>query len=92
LLVGSFLFMLLCRSEILKKIKLFERHYKQISDRYDKLLCKNELQKVFEDCNPNIDESHSSILQSRMRWITWIWGLIVFVFGIAVVVLFFIAE
>ena len=92
LLVGSFLYMLLCRSEILKKIKLFERHYKQISDRYDKLLCKNELQKVFEDCNPNIDESHSSILQSRMRWITWIWGLIVLVFGIAVLVLFFIAE
>lgn len=92
LLVGSFLYMLLCRSEILKKIKLFERHYKQISDRYDKLLCKNELQKVFEDCNPNMDESHTSILQSRMRWITWIWGLIVFVFGIAVIVLFFIAE
>lgn len=92
LLVGSFLYMLLCRSEILKKIKLFERHYKQISDRYDKLLCKNELQKVFEDCNPNIDESHASILQSRMRWTTWIWGLIVSIFGFAVIVLFFIAE
>lgn len=92
LLVGSFLYMLLCRNEILKKIKLFERHYTQISDRYDKLLCKNELQKVFEDCNPNIDESHASILQSRMRWITWIWTLIVSIFGFAVIVLFFIAE
>lgn len=92
LLVCSFLYMLLCRRDISKKIQLFERHYEQISNRYEKLLCKNELQKVFEDCNPNKDDSDASILHGRMKWITLIWGLVIFVFSIAVIGLFFIVE
>lgn len=92
LLIVSALYMYLCRSDTSKKIKLFERHYKQISNRYEKLLCKNELQKVFEDCDPNMNDSHASILQARMKCITWIWGIVLIVFGIAVVGLFFIVE
>ena len=92
LLIVSALYMYLCRSDTSKKIKLFERHYKQISNRYEKLLCKNELQKVFEDCDPNMNDSHASILQARMKCITWIWGSVLIVFGIAVVGLFFIVE
>lgn len=92
LLLVSALYMYLCRSDTSKKIKLFERHYKQISNRYEKLLCKNELQKVFEDCDPNMNDSHASILQARMKCITWIWGSVLVVFGIAVVGLFFIVE
>lgn len=92
LLLVSALYMYLCRSDTSKKIKLFERHYKQISNRYEKLLCKNELQKVFEDCDPNMNDSHASILQARMKCITWIWGSVLIVFGIAVVGLFFIVE
>lgn len=92
LLIVSALYMYLCRSDTSKKIKLFERHYKQISNRYEKLLCKNELQKVFEDCDPNMNDGHASILQARMKCITWIWGSVLIVFGIAVVGLFFIVE
>lgn len=92
ILVCSFLYMLLCRRDISKKIQLFERHYEQISNRYEKLLCKNELQKVFEDCNPNKDNSDASILHGRMKWITLIWGLVILVFSIAVIGLFFIVE
>ena len=92
LLIVSALYMYLCRSDTSKKIKLFERHYKQISNRYEKLLCKNELQKVFEDCDPNMNDSHASILQARMKCITWVWGFVLIVFGIAVVGLFFIVE
>lgn len=92
LLLVSALYMYLCRSDTSMKIKLFERHYKQISNRYEKLLCKNELQKVFEDCDPNMNDSHASILQARMKCITWIWGSVLIVFGIAVVGLFFIVE
>lgn len=92
LVVASFLHMLLYRSIVSKKIKLFKRHYEQISMRYDKLLCKNELEKVFEDSNPDINDSHASILQSRMKWITCIWSLIVVAFSIAITILFFTAE
>lgn len=92
LVVASFLHMLLYRNIVSKKIKLFKRHYEQISMRYNKLLCKNELEKVFEDSNPDMSDSHASILQSRMKWITWIWSLIVVSFGIAITILFITAE
>lgn len=92
LLVASLVYMWLCRYEISKKIKLFERHYSQISKRYEKLLCKNELEDVFKDNNPDIDGSHASILRNRMKWTTWIWGIIVGIFGIAIVILFIISK
>ncbi len=92
LVVASFLHMLLYRNIVSKKIKLFIRHYEQISMRYNKLLCKNELEKVFEDSNPDMSDSHASILQSRMKWITCIWSLIVLAFGIAITILFITAE
>lgn len=92
LLIASFFYMWLCRREISKKIKLFERHYSQISKRYEKLLCKNELENVFKDSNPNMDETHASILHTRMKWITWIWGIIVSIFGIATFILFLISK
>lgn len=92
LVAASFLHMLLYRNIVSKKIKLFKRHYEQISKRYAKLLCKNELEKVFEDNNPDKDDSHASILQLRMKWITWIWSLIVVSFGIAITILFITAE
>lgn len=92
LLIASLLYMWLCWYEISKKIKLFERHYSQISSRYEKLLCKNELENVFKDCNPDIDDSHASILRNRMKWITYIWGMIVGLFGIATIILFIISK
>lgn len=92
LLVASLFYMCLCRYDISKKIKLFERHYSQISKRYEKLLCKNELENVFIDSNPNKDGSHASILRNRMKWTTWIWGIIVAIFGIATIILFIISK
>lgn len=92
LLIASLLYMCLCRYDISKKIKLFERHYSQISKRYEKLLCKNELENVFKDSNPNKDGSHASILRNRMKWTTWIWVIIVAIFGIAIIILFIISK
>lgn len=92
LLIASLFYMWLCWYEISKKIKLFERHYSQISKRYEKLLCKNELENVFKESNPDIDGSHASILRNRMKWTTWIWGIIVVIFGIATIVLFIISK
>lgn len=92
LLVASLFYMWFCRYEISKKIKLFERHYSQISKRYEKLLCKNELENVFKDSNPDVDNSHASILRNRMKWTTWTWGIIVAIFGIAIIILFIISK
>ena len=90
ILLSSFCYLFLYRYDVIKKIKLFERHYKQLSQRYEKLLCRAELNSVFSDCNPDNDESHSSIMNKRVNIITWSWGVIIGIFLIATIVLLFI--
>lgn len=90
ILLSSFCYLFLYRCDVKNKIKLFERHYTQLSQRYDKLLCRAELDAVFSDCNPNVDESHSSIMNKRVKIITWYWGIIISIFLIATIVLFFV--
>lgn len=83
LLIASIVYLYLCRCEIKRKINLFEKHYGQIKNRYNALLCKTELENVFKDCNPNQNGSHSSVLRSQMNQITWCWVFIVFVMFVA---------
>lgn len=90
ILFSSFCYLFLYRYDVKNKIKLFERHYTQLSQRYDKLLCRAELDAVFSDCNPNIDETHSSIMDKRVDIITWTWGVIIGIFFLATIVLFFV--
>ena len=44
-----------------KKEKLFSKHYGQLRERYKPLLSKEEADKIFEDCNPNILGTHNDI-------------------------------
>ena len=90
ILLSSFCYLFLYRYDVIKKIELFERHYNQLSQRYDKLLCRAELDTVFSDCNPDNDEKHSSIMNKRVKIITWSWVIIITLFLIATIVLFFV--
>ena len=83
LLIASIVYLYLCRCEIKRKISLLEKHYGQLKNRYNALLCETELDNVFEDCNPNKNGSHSSVLKSQMNLITWCWVVIVFVMFVA---------
>lgn len=83
LLIASIVYLYLCRCEIKRKISLFEKHYGQLKNRYNALLCETELEKVFEDCDPDKNGSHRSELRSQMKQITWCWVLIMFVMFVA---------
>ena len=58
-----------------KKTKLFQKHYAQLRERYSTLLSKEELDKIFEDCDPNRLESHGNYIQWQKKRYTWIWAL-----------------
>lgn len=58
-----------------KKTKLFQKHYAQLRERYSTLLSKDELDRIFEDCDPNCMESHGNYIQWQKKRYTWIWAL-----------------
>lgn len=87
LLIFGFLFISLCylfysRWELNQKTKLYEKHYVQIKQRYSNILSELELQGIFEDCNPNNDDSHASFINKQRQFYTVLWFL-------ALVILFF---
>lgn len=90
ILLSSFLYLYLYRKDVLRKIELFERHYSQLSQRYEKLLCRAELDNIFSDCNPNNDENNDSIMKNKVTNITCIWVSIISVFLVTTIVLFFV--
>lgn len=82
IVVLSFLFLALSavvlvysRKTLDKKEQLYTKHYKQLRERYDQLLSKEEADKVFEDGDPNKLGTHSNYIQWQKNRYTWIWAL-----------------
>jgi len=65
-----------------KKEKLFSKHYGQLRERYKPLLSKEEADKIFEDCNPNILGTHNNYIKWQKNRYTWIWALTLVAFAV----------
>ena len=85
----SFIFILLSaiilcysRKAIDKKEELYTKHYVQLRHRYESLLSKEELEEMFEDCNPNKSGSHSNYIQWQKKVHTRIWIGLLLVFSV----------
>ena len=78
----SFLFLVLSavvlvysRKTLDKKEQLYAKHYGQLRERYDKLLSKEEADKIFEDGDPNKLGTHSNYIKWQKNRYTCIWAL-----------------
>lgn len=87
IVVLSFLFLALSaivlvysRKTLNKKEQLYTKHYKLLRERYDKLLSKEEADKIFEDGDPNILGTHSNYIHWQKNRYTWIWALTLLAF------------
>lgn len=61
------------RKELDKKKGLFEKHYNQIKNRYKSLLSDEEIKEMFEDSNPNKQDSHANYIEWQGKVYTWLW-------------------
>ena len=74
-LVLSVVVLVYSRKTLDKKEQLYCKHYKQLRERYDPLLSKEEADHIFEDGDPNKLGSHSNYIQWQKNRYTWIWAL-----------------
>lgn len=78
--------MIYSRWEFSKRIEMFDKHYIQLKERYKELLSSDELNKIFDDCNPKNKESRSFIHeQKRLYTILWICSVALLAISITVI-------
>jgi hypothetical protein len=82
--------LLYSRWELSKKIDLYNKHYHQIEDRYKDVLSAIELERVFEECDPQKDNTNTSFVLKQKKVYTWLWSLsilLLFLFLVAVLLI-----
>ena len=85
-LIISIGIMIYSRWEFSKRISMFDKHYEQLKERYKELLSKDELTKIFEDCNPKSNGSKSFIHQQKKLYtILWIFSIVILTFTITII-------
>lgn len=85
-IVVSIILLIYSRLTLEKKEKLYTKHYKQLRERYEPLLSKEEADKIFDDGDPNKIESHSNYIQWQKKCYTRIWIFTLVLFSIFLVV------
>lgn len=67
--------LLYSRWELTKKIDLYNKHYRQIKDRYKDVLSTIELERIFEECDPQKDNTNTSFVLKQKKIYSWLWFL-----------------
>lgn len=74
--------------ELKKRVSIFDKHYSQLRERYKELLSEDELERIFEDCNPKQIDSKSFIKdQEKLYTILWISSVIILTIAITLIYL-----
>lgn len=71
----SFGVLIYSRWELSKKISLYQKHYNQIKERYKDILSEVELETIFEECDPQKDETNNSFVEKQKTNYTILWVL-----------------
>jgi hypothetical protein len=86
-LVISIGLLIYSRWEFSKRVEMFDKHYEQLKDRYKELLSEDELNKIFNECNPKNRKTKSFVYQQR-RLYTILWICSVLSLAIALIIIF----
>lgn len=74
------------RWELAKKIELYNKHYNQIKERYKDVLSTIELNKIFEECDPQKDDTNNSFVKRQRKIYSWLWGSSIILLSIFLIV------
>lgn len=82
-LVISLLFFFYSRWEFKKKKEMFEKHYEQIKNRYKDLLTEHELNEIFDQCNPQLNNGSKYFPKRQACLFSWVWIGSILILGVA---------
>lgn len=69
----SVVLLIYSRIELSSKESLFDKHYKQLRERYAPLLSEEEISIIFKDCDPKINGTHANYIKWQKKVYTWLW-------------------
>lgn len=69
----SVVLLIYSRIELSTKERLFDKHYKQLKERYTPLLSEEEISAIFNDCDPKKSGTHANYIQWQKKVYTWLW-------------------
>lgn len=82
--IGALLY---SRWEFSNRISMFDKHYKQLKDRYKDLLSEDESNNIFEECNPKNKGSKSFINQQK-KFYTILWVCTIAILTVAIFIIY----
>jgi hypothetical protein len=83
----SIIYLLFSRWEFTKKERIFKKHYLQLKNRYKDLLSPQELESIFEDCDPLKDDSNSNFVEKQKKRYTILWSISIFILFLALLII-----
>lgn len=75
------------RWELTKRVALFDKHYGQLKERYKELLSEEEINKIFDECNPK-NLNTKSFVNEQKRFYTILWWSSILILGIAISIIY----
>lgn len=78
------------RWELTQKLNLYDKHYNQIKDRYKDVLSNIELENIFEECDPQRDNTNTHFVSKQKKYYSILWLLSIIVLGKFLALVYFI--
>lgn len=78
------------RWEITRKISIYEKHYMQLKDRYKELLSQEELENIFEQCDPKKDKSNIDFVTKQKKYYSVVWMVSIIILGLSLLLIYLI--
>lgn len=88
-LIISSLLLIYSRWELTKKSELYNKHYEQIKRRYIAVLSENELESIFEECDPRKDSTNNYFIEKGKKKFTLIWIASIILLSLFLMIIFF---
>lgn len=87
-LLMSFGLLIYSRWELTKKLNLYNKHYNQIKERYRDVLSSIELENIFEECDPQKNDTNTNFVKKQKRYYSLLWLFSIIGLGIFLLIVY----
>lgn len=78
------------RWELTQNLNLYNKHYNQIKERYKDVLSNIELENIFEECDPQRDDTNTHFVKKQKKYYSILWFLSIMILCKFLLIIYFI--
>ena len=87
-LLISFGLLIYSRWELTQKLNLYNKHYNQIKERYKDVLSDIELENIFEECDPQKNDTNAHFVKKQKKYYSILWFLSIIGLGVFLYIIY----